>query len=69
VALKAEAEEVRDLAHRIVQIIVFAQRSTIQAEDNPDLTLTITPLQKANLQAKVALLQADIKAITDTWAV
>lgn len=65
--LKTDAEEVRDKAGRIVNIISFVQRTTIQPDDNPDLEMTITAAQKQQLQNKVLQLQTDIKAITGAW--
>lgn len=66
-ALKRDAEDVRDKADRIVQIIVFAQQTQVRFNDNDDLTVTLTPALKLQLQNKVDSLQAEIKSIVAGW--
>lgn len=66
-ALLADAGTVASKASRIVSIIRFVQLSSFTAQDNDDLTLSLSPAQKQALQDKVAALQADIKAIAIGW--
>lgn len=66
-ALRKDAEDVRDKADRIVRIITFAQLNQVKFQDDDDLTLTLTPAMKLQLQNKVDSLVSEIKSIVVGW--
>ena len=66
-ALKQEVDEIMNKAQRISRLILIRNLASINVEDNDDAPITITPSMKQGWQDRVQTLQADIKAITDTW--
>lgn len=66
-ALKGDAEIIADRSYRILALIRLRQQAKIEIEENPDLSVVVTPAIKQEWNAKVDALQAEIKAIVDAW--
>ena len=68
-ALKSEAEDIRDKAHRIVALILARQAAKLyqQGSEDEETAADVTAAMRQEWNAKIAQLQAQIKAITETW--
>ena len=69
VALKGEAEDVRDKADRIVRLILARQAATfyVNGSEDADYQMPVTPAMKQAWNDKITQLQADIKTIVGGW--
>lgn len=66
-ALKGDCEQIADKAHRILALVRMRQLARIEIEENPDLSVVVTPAIKQDWNAKIDALQAEIKAIVGAW--
>lgn len=66
-ALKNDVETIADRCYRIMSLIRMRQLAKVEIEENPDLAIVVTPAIKQEWNAKIDVLQAEIKAIVGAW--
>jgi len=66
-ALKEEAENVRDRADRIVRLVLAAKQAVFYANESEDADIQVTPATRQNWAAKVSQLKDEIKTIVGGW--
>lgn len=50
-----------------MSLIRMRQLAKVEIEENPDLAIVVTPAIKQEWNAKIDVLQAEIKAIVGAW--
>jgi hypothetical protein len=68
-ALKQDAEDVREKADRIVRLILARQQVKffVNNSEDPEMTLDVTAKMRQDWNDKIAQLQAEIQAIVGAW--
>jgi len=66
-ALKAEAEEIRDKSDRIVRLILAAKMERLLVHESEDVDIPVTPTMRQQWSHKIEELQAEIKGIVGGW--
>ena len=69
-ALKTEAEDIRDKADRIVRLVLARQAEKFfvnATEGDTDYQMDVTPAMRQAWNDKIAQLQVKIREIVETW--
>jgi len=66
-ALKAEAEAVRDRADRIVRLVLAARLERLAVNESEDAEVLVTPTMRQQWSGKIEELKSEIKTIVGGW--